>query len=127
MKYIKNLEEETIANTYFRKVLYTDPRFQFVLMSLLPSEDIGDEVHELDQFIRIEAGEGEAIIDGETYALHDGSAVIIPKGARHNIVNTGGVPLKLYSVYAPAQHPDGTIHKTKEDALRAEEAEHAHE
>lgn len=127
MYYIKNLEEETKANAYFRKVLYTDPRFQFVLMSLLPGEDIGEEVHDLDQFIRIEDGVGEAIVDGAVYPLTDGSAVIIPTGARHNIVNTGATALKLYSVYAPAQHPDGTIHATKQEALLAEAAEHAHE
>lgn len=125
MHYLKNIEEETLANEYFRKVLYTDPRFQLVLMSIPPGVDIGLEIHDLDQFIRIESGEGKALIDGEEYALSDGSALVIPKGVAHNVVNTSSdQALKLYSIYAPAQHPAGTIHATKEDALAAEAHEH---
>ncbi len=126
MIHIPNIEEETITNENFRKVLYTDPRLQLVVMSLLAGEEIGMEVHgNLDQVIRVEQGEGQAIIDGATFPLSDGSAVIIPKGVRHNIVNTSStMPLKLYTVYAPAQHPAGTIHKTKADAVAAEAEEH---
>ncbi|MEK7613398.1 MAG: cupin domain-containing protein [Patescibacteria group bacterium] len=125
MHYIQNLEDDTRANTNFRTVVYTDPRFQLVLMSLLPGEDIGEEVHDLDQFIRIEVGNGQAVVDGTTHVLFPGSAVIIPKGARHNIVNTSEAEaLKLYSVYAPAQHPAGTVHKTKAEAQIAEAGEH---
>ena len=125
MHYIQNLESETLANEYFRKVIYTDPRFQLVLMSLAPGEEIGMESHELDQFLRIEAGEGRAIVGKEDYALADGSAIIVPKGTMHNIINTSdSKPLKLYTIYAPANHSAGTIHKTKEEALAAEMAEH---
>lgn len=126
MHYIQNIEEETIKNKNFRTVLYTDPRFQLVLMSLLPKEDIGAEVHDtLDQFIRIESGEGKAVVNGEEYALTDGSAIIIPKGASHNIINTSETEaLKLYSIYAPAQHLEGTVHATKAVALAAEAHEH---
>lgn len=126
MHYLHNIEEETLANEYFRKVLYTDPRFQLVLMSIPPGVDIGLETHDLDQFIRIESGAGKALIDGEEYALSDGSALVIPKGVAHNVINTStGEALKLYSIYAPAQHPAGTIHATKEDALADEEHEHS--
>lgn len=125
MHYLHNIEEETLANEYFRKVLYTDPRFQLVLMSIPPGEDIGLETHDLDQFIRIESGEGKALVGEDEYALSDGSALVVPKGISHNVVNTSSVEaLKLYSIYAPAQHPAGTIHATKEDALAAEAHEH---
>jgi len=126
MAYIPNIEEETLSNDYFRKVLYTDPRLQLVVMSLNPQEEIGMEAHDnLDQFIRIESGEGKAILDSEEFALKDGSVVIIPKGTNHNIVNTSrDMKLKLYSIYAPAQHEAGTIHKTKAEADAAEEHFH---
>lgn len=121
MFFIPNIEEETIANDYFRKVLYTDPRLQLVVMSLLPEEEIGTETHDLDQFIRIESGFGKAIVNGEVHELSDGSVVIIPKGNEHNIVNTSkSDKLKLYTIYAPAEHPPGTIHATKADADAAE-------
>jgi mannose-6-phosphate isomerase-like protein (cupin superfamily) len=96
-------------------------------MSLKPKEDIGMEVHpDNDQFIRIEKGQGQAIIDGQSFVLADGSAVVIPAGSQHNIMNTSETEeLKLYTVYSPAHHPDGTVHKTKADALGAEAAEHA--
>ncbi|MBU1033920.1 cupin domain-containing protein [Patescibacteria group bacterium] len=121
------LEEETLANTNFRKVLFTAPHSQLVLMSLKPSEDIGMEVHEdNDQFIRIDAGHGQAIIDGEVFDLADGSAVVIPAGSQHNIINLSETEdLKLYTVYSPAHHPEGTIHVTKAEAMAAEELEHA--
>ncbi|AKM81570.1 MAG: hypothetical protein UT13_C0001G0610 [Candidatus Pacebacteria bacterium GW2011_GWF2_38_9] len=121
------LEEETLANTNFRKVLFTAPHSQLVLMSLKPSEDIGSEVHpDHDQFIRIDAGHGQAIIDSETFDLADGSAVVIPAGSQHNIINLSETEdLKLYTVYSPAHHPEGTIHVTKAEAMAAEELEHA--
>lgn len=116
--YITNVEERALTNTYFREVLYTDARVQLVVMSLLPLEDIGEEVHELDQFIRVEKGEGKAVLDGVEHDIKDGSAVIVPKGTRHNIINTSGTePMKLYTIYAPPDHKDGLIHKTKVDAL----------
>ena len=122
--YVNNIEEMALQNDFFRKVLYTDKNIQLVVMSLKPGEDIGEEVHELDQFIRVETGEGKAILDGVEYALSDGSAVVVPQGTRHNIVNTSGSkPMKLYTLYSPPNHKDGTIHRTKEDAM-ADEEEH---
>lgn len=120
--YVTNIEERSLKNEYFRQVLYTDLRLQLVVMSLKPSEDIGEEVHQLDQFIRVERGEGKAVLDGAESVLSDGSVVIIPAGVRHNIVNTSSTnPLKLYTLYAPPNHKDGTIHKTKAEAEAAEE------
>ncbi|MPM92884.1 hypothetical protein SDC9_140020 [bioreactor metagenome] len=121
------LEQATLANGFFRQVLFTSKHSQLVLMSLKPKEDIGMEVHpDNDQFIRIEKGQGQAIIDGQSFVLADGSAVVIPAGSQHNIMNTSETEeLKLYTVYSPAHHPDGTVHKTKADALGAEAAEHA--
>ncbi len=122
--YVGNIEEKALANDYFREVLYTDERVQLVVMSLLPQEDIGEEVHQLDQFIRVERGEGKAILDGVEHPLSDGFAILVPKGARHNIINTSATePMKLYTLYAPPNHKDGTIHKTKVEA-EADEAEH---
>lgn len=122
--YTTNIEEKALANDYFREVLYTDERVQLVIMSLKPNEDIGAEVHELDQFIRVEKGEGKAVLDGVEHEIRDGSAVVVPKGTMHNIVNTSSVEsMKLYTVYAPPNHKDGTIHKTKTEA-EADEAEH---
>lgn len=115
--YIANIEQLSLENEYFRKVLYTDERLQLVIMSLNPSEDIGEEVHQLDQFIRIEEGEGKAVLDGEEHSLSDGLAVIIPSGTRHNIINISTTnPMKLYTLYAPPNHKGGTIHKTKAEA-----------
>src|SRR5690348_18343603 len=112
--FVTDIETATLENDNFRKVLYTDPRLQLVVMSLLPNEDIGEEVHELDQFIRIERGEGKAILNGEEHDIKDGSVIIVPKGTRHNIINASSTaPMKLYTVYAPPNHRDGTIHKTK--------------
>lgn len=115
--YLDNIEEETLANKNFRQVLYTGQHAQLVMMSLLPKEDIGVEVHEIvDQFIRIEEGEGKVVLDGEERSLKSGSAIIIPAGTKHNVINTSDTEMKLYTVYSPAHHKDGTIHKTKADA-----------
>ena len=119
--YVGNIEELSLQNEYFRQVLYTDLRLQLVVMSLKPGEEIGEEVHQLDQFLRIESGTGKAVLDGVEHDIADGSAVIVPKGTRHNIVNTGDEPMKLYTLYAPPNHRDGTIHRTKEEADRDEE------
>jgi len=120
--YIANIEQKSLENTTFRTVLYTDARLQLVVMSLLPKEDIGMEVHTLDQFIRIEEGTGVAILDGVEHSLSDGTAVIVPAGTTHNIINTSDTaPMKLYTLYAPPQHQDGTVHLTKADALKDEE------
>ncbi len=122
--YIANIEDKTAENEYFREVLFTAPHSQLVVMSIAPGEDIGEEVHDLvDQFLRIESGEGKAILDGEETSLSDGYCVVVPAGTRHNIINTGSSALKLYTIYSPANHPDGTIHKTKAEAL-ADEDDH---
>lgn len=121
--YVANIEELSLANDYFRQVLYTDQRLQLVVMALSPGEDIGMEVHTLDQFLRIEAGSGKAILDGEEHDITDGSVVVVPAGTNHNIVNTGSVQMKLYTLYAPPDHRPGTVHKTKADA----EADHGDE
>ncbi|MES2315088.1 MAG: cupin domain-containing protein [Patescibacteria group bacterium] len=115
--YHTNIEKLTLENTDFRRVLYTAPHSQLVLMSLLPGEDIGMEVPHVDQFFRFEAGEGKSIINGKEYMVTDGDVIIVPAGAEHNFINTGTEPLKLYTVYSPANHIDGRIHKTKADAI----------
>jgi len=116
--YNANIEKDTIANTNFRKVLYTGKHSQLVLMSLKPGEEIGMEVHtENDQFFRFEKGEGKCIIDGNEYALADGSVIIVPAGAEHNVINTGATEdLKLYTIYSPAHHKDGVVRATKAEA-----------
>jgi len=113
-----NIEKETIENTNFRKVLYTGKHSQLVLMSLKPNEDIGMEIHaENDQFFRFEKGVGQCIIDGNTYELGDGSVIVVPAGAQHNIINTSATEyLKLYTIYSPAHHKDGIVRATKEEA-----------
>jgi mannose-6-phosphate isomerase-like protein (cupin superfamily) len=120
--YVTDIEQESLDNNYFRKVLYTAPTIQLVVMSLKPGEDIGLETHHgVDQFIRVEAGKGKSILNGEEHDLQDGSAVIIPSGTEHNIVNVSqSEALKLYTIYSPPQHPDGTIHKTKAEAAADE-------
>lgn len=117
--YVINIEEKTLKNDYFREVLYTAPNSQLVVMSLEPKEDIGMEVHDdVDQFIRIEAGVGKAILNGKEYPLEDGTAIVVPVGTMHNIINTSATEkLKLYTVYSPPHHKDKTIHKTKQDDL----------
>jgi mannose-6-phosphate isomerase-like protein (cupin superfamily) len=124
--YSDNIEELTLENTYFRKVLFTGNHSQLVLMALKPGEDIGMETHpDNDQFFRIESGVGKAVVDGQEYELKDGVAVVVKSGSEHNIINISETEmLKLYTIYSPAHHPDGTIHKTKEEALAAEESEH---
>lgn len=122
--YVKNIEEETLQNENFRKVLYTAKNSQLVVMTLKPKEEIGSEVHELDQFIRIEEGEGEAILDGIVHKVADNFAIVIPAGAEHNVVNTSeDKPLKLYTIYSPPEHKDGVVHASKEDAM-ADEGDH---
>ena len=118
-----NIEKATLENNNFRKVLYTAKHCQLVLMCLKPNEEIGAEVHsDNDQFFRFEAGEGKCIIDGNEYKLGDGSVIIVPAGAKHNIVNTSGITdLKMYTLYSPAHHRDGIVHKTKQEAEKDEE------
>jgi len=113
-----NIEQLTLENTNFRKVLYTAKHCQLVLMSLKPNEEIGMEVHtENDQFFRFEKGQGKCIIDGNEYILGDGSVIVVPSGAQHNIINTSATEdLKLYTVYSPAHHKDGVVRATKAEA-----------
>lgn len=122
--YIANIETLALENENFRKVLYTATNSQLVLMSLKPGEEIGEEVHELDQFIRIESGDGTAILDGIKHDLRDGIAVVIPAGTRHNVINASAdKSLKLYTLYSPPNHKDGVLHTTKLDA-ETDEGEH---
>ena len=110
-----DIEKVTLENGYFRKVLYTTSHMQLVVMSV--DTEIGMEVHkDTDQFIRVEQGNGKAILNDEEHTLKDGSILVIPAGIEHNIVNTGDAPLKLYTIYAPPHHKDGTVHATKEEA-----------
>ena len=121
--YSTNIEKETLENSYFRQVLFTGKHSQLVLMSLKPGEEIGMEVHDnVDQFFRIEGGTGKAVVDGQEYALENATALVVVAGSQHNIINTSQTDdLKLYTIYSPANHPDGTIHKTKAEADAAEE------
>ena len=120
--YVTNIEQDSLSNKDFRRVLYTAKNTQLVLMSIRPNEDIGEEIHSLDQFIRVEAGHGLAILDGVEHQISDGSAVVIPAGTKHNVVNdSDSEDLKLYTLYSPPEHRDGTIHRTKGDALDHEE------
>lgn len=125
--YSINIEEKTLASDVFRDVLYTTPRSQLVIMTLGPGEEIGQERHEdHDQFIRIESGEGVAILDGEEHALKDGVAVVIPAGAAHNVINTSTTTsLRLYTLYSPPEHPHGVVHITKAEADEYEK-QHGH-
>ena len=120
--YVINIEKASLENEYFRKVLYTAKNSQLVIMSLKPNEDIGEEIHQLDQFIRCESGSGKAILDGVEHIIADGSAIVIPAGAKHNIVNISpDKPLKLYTLYSPPNHRDGVIHQTKNQAVADDE------
>ncbi|MDD2909667.1 MAG: cupin domain-containing protein [Candidatus Pacebacteria bacterium] len=121
--HITNIEKDTLENENFRKVIFTAKNMQLVLMSLEPNEEIGEEMHDdVDQFIRIEKGNGKAILNGEEYEIMDGSSVVIPAGVKHNIINSSAEEkLKLYTIYSPPEHRDGVIHQTKEDAMSDEE------
>jgi len=121
--YVGPIEQLTEQNTYFRQVIFTGKYTQLVVMSLLPSEEIGLETHAtVDQFFRIEEGEGKVIMNGEEQTFKAGDALIIPAGTAHNVINTSTVkPLKLYTLYSPPNHPDGKIHKTKAEAMADEE------
>jgi len=113
--FLVNIEDATENNKEYRKVLYTSNYSQLVLMCLQAGEEIGEEVHGLDQFIRFEEGKGKVILNGEEHVVKDDWAVVIPAGVSHNVINTGGEPLKLYSIYSPPEHKDGTLHKTKDE------------
>jgi len=114
--FVQNIERAAIENEEFRRVLYTAKNCQLVVMALKSMEEIGVEVHTLDQFFRVEEGTGEALLDGVRTAISAGFAVLVPAGMKHNIVNTGSVPLKLYTLYAPPNHRDGIVHHTRDDA-----------
>ena len=114
--FVQDIEDLAARNEEFRRVLYTAQHCQLVLMALKPGEEIGAEVHTLDQFFRVEEGTGEAFLDGVTTAIGPGFAVVVPAGTNHNIVNTGGGSLKLYTLYAPPNHRDGVVHHTRQDA-----------
>jgi mannose-6-phosphate isomerase-like protein (cupin superfamily) len=114
--YVQDIEAIATGNEDFRRVLYTARNCQLVVMALKPQEEIGAEVHKLDQFFRVEAGRGEAVLDGVRTTIQAGYAVVVPAGARHNIINTGTEPLKLYTLYAPPNHLDGVVHHTRADA-----------
>jgi mannose-6-phosphate isomerase-like protein (cupin superfamily) len=115
--YVTNIERDTLANADYRRVLFTGPNTQLVLMTLQPGEEIGLEKHaEHDQFIRIEAGTGVAVLNGLEHALSDGVAVVIPAGVEHNVINTSRVAqMRLYTLYSPPEHPDGTVIRRKQD------------
>jgi len=120
--YIDNIERLTKENENFRKVLYTGKHSQLVLMTLKPGEEIGEEIHEdHDQFFRIDEGSGKVIIDGQETLIEDGFAVVVPAGAKHNVVNTGESELKLYTIYSPPEHRDGVVHATREVAMADDE------
>jgi len=114
--FIQNIEDIVNKNKEFRKVLYTAESIQLVVMSLNPKEEIGVELHELDQFFRVEEGTGEAVLEGVRTDISAGFVVLVPAGTKHNIINTGKVPLKLYTLYAPPNHRDGVIHRTRAEA-----------
>jgi len=120
--FIGNIDQLTIKNTDFRRVIYTAEHCQLVLMSLKPKEEIGEEVHVPDQFFRVEAGSGEVVLNGVRTAIRAGSAIVVPSGAKHNIINTGDVSLKLYTIYAPPNHQDGVVRHTRKDT----ENDHEH-
>lgn len=120
--FVNDIEALTGHNSDFRRVLYTGQNIQLVLMSLLPGEEIGEEVHrDVDQFFRVEEGTGECWIDGHKTKIESEFAILVPAGARHNIRNSGAGPMKLYTLYAPPQHADGTVHATFAEAVRAHE------
>lgn len=114
--FVSNIEKDTLDNQDYRRVLFTAKNMQLVLMNLKPGEEIGTETHDLDQFFRFEAGQGQVVINKTKHSVKDGDAIIIPQGAQHNIINTSKTEdLKLYSIYSPPNHKKGTVHKTKKD------------
>lgn len=119
--FVQNIESIAVKNKEFRRVLYTAKSCQLVVMALKPKEEIGAEVHNLDQFFRVEEGTGEAMLDSVRTAISAGFAVLVPAGTKHNIINTGSVPLKLYTLYAPPNHRDGIVHHTRVDAEKDNE------
>lgn len=123
--YVVDIEKKTLENNYFREVLFTAEHSQLVVMSLKPREEIGTETHDtVDQFLRVEKGEGKAVLNGEEYEIGDGFAIVVPAGVEHNIINTSSdKAMKLYTIYSPAHHRDKTIHKTKAEA-EADEEDH---
>lgn len=127
MGYIDNIEDRTKENSNFRKVLYTGTHMQLVVMSLKPGEDIGVEVHDsVDQFFRVEQGQGKVVMNGEESEVKEEMVFIVPAGVEHNVINTSETAdLKIYTIYAPPNHPAETVHVTREDAMAAEE-EHNH-
>ena len=114
--FVQDIEDLAVKNDDFRRVLYTARHCQLVVMALKPNEEIGAEVHTLDQFFRVEEGTGEVVLDGVRTAIRAGFAVMVPAGANHNIINTGSAPLKLHTLYAPPNHRDGVVHHTRADA-----------
>ncbi len=124
--FIDNIEELTLSNSNFRKVLWTGTYCQLVVMSLKPGEEIGKEVHgDIDQFFRIDAGEAKVVMDGEEQIVGDGFAFIVPAGVEHNVINSSETDdLKIYTIYSPPNHPDGTVHKDKAEADKYEEEHH---
>ena len=114
--FVRNIEDLTVKNDEFRRVLYTAKNCQLVVMALKPKEEIGAEVHKLDQFFRVEEGTGEAVLNGVCTPIGAGFAVLVPAGMNHNIINTGSVPMKLYTLYAPPNHRDGVVHHTRAEA-----------
>lgn len=119
--YVQNIESISVKNENFRQVLYTAKNCQLVVMALNPKEEIGMEVHELDQFFRVEEGVGEAVLDGIHKMISAGFAVLVPAGTNHNIINTGTTPMKLYTLYSPPNHRDGVIHRTRAEAEKDDE------
>ena len=119
--FVKNIESITVKNEDFRQVLYTAKNCQLVVMALKPKEEIGMEVHQLDQFFRVEAGTGEAVLDGVRTVISAGFAIVVPAGTNHNIINTGSVPMKLYTIYSPPNHRDGVVHRTRAEAEKDNE------
>ena len=114
--FVKDIESIAVKNSDFRRVLYTAKYSQLVVMSLAPSEEIGEEVHKLDQFFRVEEGSGDAVLEGVRTPIASGFAIIVPAGTNHNIINTGRVAMKLYTLYSPPNHKDGVVHPTRKDA-----------
>ena len=125
--YINNIESETLGNDYFRKEIFTGEHMQLTVMAIPVGGDIGMETHpNTDQFLRVEQGTGKAILGGVEHDVTDDFAIIIPAGVEHNVINTGDIPMKLYSIYTPPNHPQGTIDKTQADAIAREVAEGHH-